>query len=204
MCHFVYFIYKQKTAYDMRISEWSSDVCSSDLLALSNFFREEKILQLREIALKQVASQVLRKIDLEIPSAVRFRKEVFLACISANDASAKKILRKTARLSTYYHSRFCVLYVQRRRESGMRIGLASQRRLIDNFKLATQLGGELIHVKSDHVAKVIAETAAQKKVTTICIGKPHLSPWQLLFKKNIFNQLLKRFADKDVDIVILS
>src|SRR3546814_6497306 len=100
MCHFVYFIYKQKTAYDMRISEWSSDVCSSDLLALSNFFREEKILQLREIALKQVASQVLRKIDLEIPSAVRFRKEVFLACISANDASAKKILRKTARLST--------------------------------------------------------------------------------------------------------
>src|SRR3546814_6446785 len=25
------FIYKQKTAYDMRISDWSSDVCSSDL-----------------------------------------------------------------------------------------------------------------------------------------------------------------------------
>src|SRR3546814_17587312 len=68
----------------------------------------------------------------------------------------------------------------------MRIGLASQRRLIDNFKLATQLGGELIHVKSDNVAKVIAETAAQKKVTTICMGKPNLSPWQLLFKKNIF------------------
>src|SRR3546814_3474227 len=26
-----YFFYKQKTAYDMRISDWSSDVCSSDL-----------------------------------------------------------------------------------------------------------------------------------------------------------------------------
>src|SRR3546814_4063375 len=30
MC--VFFFFKQKTAYEMRISDWSSDVCSSDLL----------------------------------------------------------------------------------------------------------------------------------------------------------------------------
>src|SRR3546814_2866838 len=29
--HFVFFFFKQKTAYEMRISDWSSDVCSSDL-----------------------------------------------------------------------------------------------------------------------------------------------------------------------------
>src|SRR3546814_7672493 len=29
---FVVFFFKQKTAYEMRISDWSSDVCSSDLL----------------------------------------------------------------------------------------------------------------------------------------------------------------------------
>src|SRR3546814_9356541 len=29
-----FFFFKQKTAYEMRISDWSSDVCSSDLLAL--------------------------------------------------------------------------------------------------------------------------------------------------------------------------
>src|SRR3546814_6932362 len=29
------FFFKQKTAYDMRISDWSSDVCSSDLLGVS-------------------------------------------------------------------------------------------------------------------------------------------------------------------------
>src|SRR3546814_4615035 len=28
-----FFFFKQKTAYEMRISDWSSDVCSSDLLA---------------------------------------------------------------------------------------------------------------------------------------------------------------------------
>src|SRR3546814_2930596 len=38
MLHVIYsvtaviiFVFKQKTAYDMRISDWSSDVCSSDL-----------------------------------------------------------------------------------------------------------------------------------------------------------------------------
>src|SRR3546814_7073084 len=29
----IVFFFKQKTAYEMRISDWSSDVCSSDLLA---------------------------------------------------------------------------------------------------------------------------------------------------------------------------
>src|SRR3546814_4677951 len=32
LCRILFF-FKQKTAYEMRISDWSSDVCSSDLLA---------------------------------------------------------------------------------------------------------------------------------------------------------------------------
>src|SRR3546814_1340274 len=31
-----FFFFKQKTAYDMRISDWSSDVCSSDLLDVAD------------------------------------------------------------------------------------------------------------------------------------------------------------------------
>src|SRR3546814_1505864 len=30
-CYMLLFVFKQKTAYEMRISDWSSDVCSSDL-----------------------------------------------------------------------------------------------------------------------------------------------------------------------------
>src|SRR3546814_7463317 len=33
MCCRLFFLFKQKTAYEMRISDWSSDVCSSDLAA---------------------------------------------------------------------------------------------------------------------------------------------------------------------------
>src|SRR3546814_20646081 len=34
---FVFFFFKQKTAYEMRISDWSSDVCSSDLGSAQRF-----------------------------------------------------------------------------------------------------------------------------------------------------------------------
>src|SRR3546814_3346807 len=34
VCDMLFFVFKQKTAYEMRISDWSSDVCSSDLRQL--------------------------------------------------------------------------------------------------------------------------------------------------------------------------
>src|SRR3546814_6372928 len=36
LCFVVFFFFKQKTAYEMRISDWSSDVCSSDLVVSSS------------------------------------------------------------------------------------------------------------------------------------------------------------------------
>src|SRR3546814_7976902 len=34
VCMIFFFFFKQKTAYEMRISDWSSDVCSSDLAGI--------------------------------------------------------------------------------------------------------------------------------------------------------------------------
>src|SRR3546814_5057776 len=40
-CVFLFiFFFKQKTAYEMRISDWSSDVCSSDLSSVMTFERD--------------------------------------------------------------------------------------------------------------------------------------------------------------------
>src|SRR3546814_1597741 len=35
---YLFFFFKQKTAYEMRISDWSSDVCSSDLVHYPRHF----------------------------------------------------------------------------------------------------------------------------------------------------------------------
>src|SRR3546814_2726927 len=37
---FIFFFFKQKTAYEMRISDWSSDVCSSDLFPGDTAYEE--------------------------------------------------------------------------------------------------------------------------------------------------------------------
>ena len=172
--------------------------------ALRNFFQSDKILQLRELALKEVASQVERKIENEVPRNVALKPERFLACISSNHETAKRIIRKTARLASYYNSTWWVLYVQTPNEDADHIPLATQRHLINNFKLATELGAEVINIKNDSIADAIVKTAEEKAVTTICIGKPHLRLWKIILSTAVFNQLLHKLTASDIDLVILS
>lgn len=172
--------------------------------ALKNFFKSEHILQLRELALKEVASQVERKVETEITKANAAKHERFLACISSNETTAKTVIRKTARLANYYNSKWYVLYVQTPKESAEKIPLDKQRHLINNFKLATELGAEIIKVENSNIAKAIIEQCEERQVTTICIGKPHLSMMRLILATNVFNELLKKLSASDTDLVILS
>jgi two-component system sensor histidine kinase KdpD len=97
-----------------------------------------------------------------------------------------------------------LLYVQLPDEDADHIPLATQRHLINNFKLATELGGEVINVKSHSIAGAIVKTAEEKGITTICIGKPHLRLWKIIMSTAVFNQLLTKLSASDIDIIILS
>ncbi len=172
--------------------------------ALRNFFKSEHILQLREMALKEVASQVERKVEAEIAPSGVLRHERFMACISSNEETARHVIRKTARLANYYHSKWFVLYVQTPAESPDKIPLDKQRHLINNFKLATELGAEIIKEEARNVGTAIMEQAEQRGITTICIGKPHLSLFRIILATSMFNELLKKLSSSDIDLVILS
>lgn len=172
--------------------------------ALSNFFKSDQILQLRELALKEVASQVVRKVENEVPKNHALKHERFLACISSNDTTAKIVIRKTARLASYYNSKWYVLYVEIPSESSDKIALDKQRHLINNFKLATQLGGEVIKVESKNITDAILDVVKQKQVTTVCIGKPHLSLFKVILSTTIFNKLLHNLSSSNIDLIILS
>ncbi len=172
--------------------------------AIRNFFQPDKILQLRELALKEVASQVERKVDTEVSVNARLRHERFLACISSNPEVSKMIIRKTARLASYYNSKWYVLYVQANAENVNKIKLSTQRHLINNFKMATQLGAEVIQVKSNNVPASIIQVAEEKQITTICIGLPRIRVWQILTRTNSFSRLLKKISGSDIDLVVLS
>jgi two-component system sensor histidine kinase KdpD len=172
--------------------------------ALNNFFKSDQILQLRELALKEVASQVVRKVENEVPKNVALRHEKLLACISSNDQTAKIVIRKAARLASYYNSMWYVLYVETPSESPDRIALDKQRHLINNFKLAIQLGGEVIKVESPKITDAILTVVKQKEITTVCIGKPHLNLFKVILSSNVFNKLLNNLSSSNIDLVILS
>lgn len=173
--------------------------------ALQNFFQPDKILQLRELALKEVAGQVERKVDHQMTGKpTNFRHEKFLACVSSNHEIGQRIIRKTARLASYYNSKWYVLYVQTPKETGDKIQLSLQRYLINNFKNATELGAEVIQKKGENIASEIIDTVNEKGITTICLGKPHLNLFQIILKTSVFNQLLKTLTEKNIDLVILS
>src|SRR3546814_2890138 len=80
-CTILFFFFKQKTAYEMRISDWSSDVCSSDL-----FVRLREIPVGRELHLVQqgfpVDSRPVRLVDVgplsldKVPVLLRLVEEI--------------------------------------------------------------------------------------------------------------------------------
>src|SRR3546814_5097443 len=64
----LFFFFKQKTAYELRISDWSSDVCSSDLAPqFAQFIKFEIALNRRIRLLWELYSQHFRACYREIP-----------------------------------------------------------------------------------------------------------------------------------------
>src|SRR3546814_20706094 len=64
-----FLFFNQKTAYEMRISDWSSDVCSSDLIAIGFAGGEARV---REVLLVRCVGKNLRLHDQRIAHAIDF------------------------------------------------------------------------------------------------------------------------------------
>src|SRR3546814_9606624 len=59
----IVFFFKQKTAYEMRTSDWSSDVCSSDLTLPSKFNLGNVILMVRTKKLRKTDYHDLAELE---------------------------------------------------------------------------------------------------------------------------------------------
>lgn len=173
-------------------------------VALNNFFKTENILQLRELALKEVALRVEKKVENEVVMSMGVRHEKFMACISSHEKTPRRIIRKAARLATRYNTTFVALYVQTPRESMDRIDLASQRHLLNHFKLVAELGGEVVQVQSKDVLGSIVRTCRERQITTICMGSPRLRVSNAFCAVFAYKKFLANLAQANVDLIILA
>lgn len=173
-------------------------------VALENFFRKEKLLQLRDLALKEVSHHVERKIVNEIPSNTRGKINAIITALSTNYESGKKLIRKTSRLSTLYNSNWFVLYIQTDSEKVDKIDSRLQRQLLNNFKLATELGAKVVEISSNHIAQTIIEFAKKNEAGLIVIGKPDFNFLYNINPKNFFKELSFLASKENIDILMVS
>ncbi|WP_071147279.1 sensor protein KdpD [Bacteroides ihuae] len=174
-------------------------------LALNNFFKTENILQLRELALKEVALRVEKKVENEVVVAgMGIRHERFMACISSHEKTPRRIIRKAARLATRYNTSFIALYVQTPRESMERIELASQRHLLNHFKLVAELGGEVVQIQSRDVLGSIVNVCTERQITTVCMGAPSLRMPSAFLSVLRYKKFMNRLTEVNTDLIILA
>lgn len=172
--------------------------------ALKNFFQSEQLLLLRELALKEVAVHAIKKHEKEKKPDSKRKAERFMVCVGSDEKKAKNLIRRTARLANFYQADWFVLYIQTPKESTNKIPLDKQRYLINNFKLATELGGQVIQVQGKDVPANIVDQVLRMEITTLCIGRPYWPFLRILWSMGIFRRLLKKLEKIQVDLIILS
>ena len=172
--------------------------------ALNNFFTQDNLLQLRELALKEVALRVEKKVDSEVTGSETFRRDKLLAVIDSSEKRARRVIRKTARMATHLNAAFTVLYVQGDREADDRIPLARQRYLINNLNLATELGGEIRQIHSNRPVETIVELCREQKISIVCTGRPEFSLFSLLKSIVALRRLIGRLSRMNIDLYIMS
>jgi len=173
-------------------------------VALQNFFQKDKLLQLRDLTLKEVSRQIERKIVNEIPLPSRDKMHAIVTALSTNYESGKRLIRRSSRLASLYNSKWYVVYVQTEKEKIEKIDPKLQRYLLNNFKLATELGAEVKEISSNERAKSIVEFAKEKEASLIVIGKPVFSILYRLKPKNFFRELSFLTSNENIDILLVT
>ncbi|MDP4116646.1 MAG: sensor protein KdpD [Bacteroidota bacterium] len=173
-------------------------------IALQNFFQKDRLLQLRDLALKEVSRQVERKIIREIPLPSRDKMNAIVTALSTNYESGKKLIRRSSRLAALYNSKWFVVYVQADKEKTENIDPKIQRYLLNNFKLAAELGAEVEEISSNEIAKSIVEFAKSREAALIVIGRPNFTIMYRLKPNNLFRELSSLTSKENIDILLVS
>lgn len=175
--------------------------------ALKNFFRKDNLLQLRELALREVANAVEKKISNEISPDEQAKGDNILVCIGNNFNKNEKIIRRSARIAGRFDSRWYVIYIESPGRSFEQMDLKLQRHLINNFKLASELGGVSEKISSDDIVEGILKYAKEKMISKIILGKPAAGNYfRKLFNGSIIDKILDKVENEnsEYDIEILS
>jgi len=170
--------------------------------ATDNFFKHGNLIALRELALRHAAERVDAQMqafkERNAIDEVWSVGERLLVCVTASPMSARMI-RAASRLATRLRSSWVALHV----ETPVTLKrMADERlRVVNNLRLAENLGAETLMLTGDDVAEEVLAYARAHNVTRIILGKPALPKWKEWFRGSVVNEMARRCGNIDLHII---
>ena len=172
--------------------------------ALSNFFTNQNLTRLREMALSESANFLDRRQRAEEASAEEHSPggvgQVAVA-LSSGGPDPGAILRKTARLAAQLNAPWYAVYVRTPGEAPQVITAEAQRAVGETLETAQRMGGMVIVLKREDVAAALIDFAREYGVTHFVVGRPGKRSvwrrWKLSLQEKLSQEL------KNVDLVVV-
>jgi two-component system sensor histidine kinase KdpD len=163
--------------------------------ASENFFKEENLAALREIALRVTAEHVDQELRAKRSP---WQSSQRLAVGVGPSPYSAQLIRWTRRMAGAMDAPWLAIYV----ETSTPLGEDEKARLTKNLSLARQLGAEVISTAGDNVAAAMLEIAREQGVTQIVVGKPLGHPvLEFLRGGSLASKLIRHSGDIDIHIV---
>lgn len=167
--------------------------------AKANWFRENNLAALREIALREIAHEVdddmaayRREHHLQGPIATHDR---IMVCLSPTQSSLR-LLRRGWRISERLKGEIIAVYVESRVPNKK-----EQQTLQNDFALADRLKIPIVTLHGNDVASEIIRYACEKGITQLVLGHSDRSAWQEFVKGSIINRIARELRSVDLLIV---
>jgi len=174
-------------------------------IALDHFFKSANLERLRELTLRELASQIdLRRretVDEEEEASVS--PDQVMVCLSSRGPHSDRLLRYTSRLAGRLNRNWYAIYVQTPAEEPTVIDTHTQQIISSTLTLAKQLGAIVFTYKGEDVVRTLLQFAKEYRVGHIVIGSPTpRSLWERLRgKTGIVDRLIHEA--KGVTVTVL-
>ncbi|MBB6099265.1 two-component system sensor histidine kinase KdpD [Deinobacterium chartae] len=159
--------------------------------ALKNFFTEENLAALRELALRQVAEAV----EVEPQDKLSIKDRILVAVTTS--PSSGRLIRRGGRIAKRLGGDLQVVYVETHRPS------REEARVLEGFRAITEaLGGEFRLLKNaGGVGRTLVNYSREYGPTQLILGESRRSRWQELLRGSIIHQVLRGTRNVDVYII---
>jgi two-component system sensor histidine kinase KdpD len=183
--------------------------------ALENFFMNEKLATLRELALREVAESLDRtgtrnaRRDAARPDGERGGGTGItkgpelgrvMVCMSSYPRRAAALLRRGSRLAGRLNTDWFVVYVETPEEAPNLIDAEAQRHLLTNIERARELGAEVVRLKGHDAVAALLDFARSHGVGQIVLGRSRDRWWRQVAGRTAVARMLNEGAEFDVYI----